>query len=239
VRSLTIVFNIALTYAMLGERTSLRAGLACAGVVAGFFFGVEGEIGLSVRGATYGVLSSFCVALYSIVVKRVLDLLDRNERLLMEYNTPIAIVALTPFVWYSGEFGVLATAGLSPRFWIMQTGAGVVGFVINIAIFLNIKYTTPLTHNLSGTVKACVQTLLAFFIFPGSETMSVMKFIGTVLVIGFSAVYAYVRKQEMTKKITAEAEAKQALAPEVEDPLLEPGKVKFEIVQVEEEDEAS
>jgi GDP-fucose transporter C1 len=203
VRSLTIVFNIILTYFILGDRTSFRAILACFGVVIGFFFGVEGEIHLSFRGAVYGILSSLFVASYSIVVKRVMDLLDRNEYILIEYNTPIAIVALFPFVWYSGEFSVFSDHR-SLRFWGMQTVAGIVGFIINIAIFLNIKYTSPLTHNLSGTVKACLQTLLAFVIFPASEVMTIMKFIGTILVIGFSGVYAYVRKQEMTKKINAE-----------------------------------
>jgi GDP-fucose transporter C1 len=214
VRSLTIVFNIVLTYFILREKTSFRAILACLGVVVGFFFGVQGEIGLSPRGAIYGIISSVCVAMYSIVVKRALGLLDKNEYLLIEYNTQIAIISLAPFVWYSGEFSVLGE-GRSARFWLMQTLAGVVGFVINIAIFLNINYTSPLTHNLSGTVKACLQTLLAFVFFPGSEIMTVMKFIGTILVIGFSAVYAYVRKQEMTKKITAENEVKDTEKDEV------------------------
>jgi GDP-fucose transporter C1 len=214
VRSLTIVFNIVLTYFVLGEKTSFRAILACLGVVAGFFFGVEGEVGLSFRGSVYGILSSICVAGYSIVVKRALGLLDKNEYLLIEYNTPIAIIALAPFVWYSGEFSVLGE-GFSARFWIIQTVAGVVGFVINIAIFLNINYTSPLTHNLSGTVKACLQTLLAFVFFPGSEIMTVMKFIGTILVIAFSGFYAYVRKQEMATKITSESETKDTQKNEV------------------------
>jgi GDP-fucose transporter C1 len=207
VRSLTIVFNIVLTYFVLGQTTSLLAMLACAGVVAGFFLGVEGEIDLSFRGAIYGIASSLFVALYSIAVKKVMELLGNNEYLLIEYNTPVAIVALAPFVWYGGEFQGLG--GRSLRFWTMQTLAGVVGFIINIAIFLNIKYTTPLTHNLSGTVKACLQTLLAFVIFPGSEIMTTMKFIGTVLIIACSAFYARVRQIEMKKKITADAKEKE------------------------------
>ncbi|OHT04138.1 GDP-fucose transporter-related protein [Tritrichomonas foetus] len=200
VRSLTIMFNIILTYVVLHDKTSFKACLACGGVVAGFFCGVEGEVGLSLKGAIYGVLSSLFVALYSIVVKKVMGLLDNNEYLLIEYNTPIAIIMLIPIVWYSGEFDVLQK-NMSSRFWGMQTLAGVVGFIINIAIFLNIKYTTPLTHNLSGTVKACLQTLLAFVVFPGSEIMTPMKFLGTILVIGFSAYYAYVRKSEMKQRI--------------------------------------
>jgi GDP-fucose transporter C1 len=221
VRSLTIVFNIILTYFVLGNRTSCLAMVGCAGVIAGFFFGVEGEINLSVRGAVYGVSSSLFVALYSIAVKRVMELLDNNEYLLIEYNTPVAIVALAPVVWWAGEFEGLG--GRSLRFWGLQTVAGVVGFVINIAIFLNIKYTTPLTHNLSGTVKACLQTLLAFVVFPGSEIMTKMKFIGTVLIIGFSAFYARVRQIEMKNKITKDAEAKEKGDVTKPGELLDPG----------------
>jgi hypothetical protein len=98
---------------------------------------------------------------------------------------------------------------------------GLTGFVINIAIFLNIKYTTPLTHNLSGTLKACLQTVLAFVFFPDGETMSPLKFIGTVLVIGFSGYYAFVRRAEMQVKIEAEyTEARPLIAEKAETPIL-------------------
>ena len=137
-----------------------------------------------------------------------MELLDNNQYLLIEYNTPLAIIFLAPFVWLNGEFDILKERR-STKFWTMQTIAGVVGFIINIAIFLNIKYTTPLTHNLSGTVKACLQTLLAFIFFPGGETMTPMKFIGTVLVIAFSAYYAAVRRNEMKAKIQYEQIEKQ------------------------------
>jgi GDP-fucose transporter C1 len=210
VRSLTIIFSIILTYIFKGEKTSLRACLACFGVVVGFWLGVQGDIDLTLKGCIYGVGSSCFVATYSIVVKTVMGLLDGNEYLLIEYNTPMAIVLLAPFVWISGEFDILKESR-SVKFWVMQTTAGIVGFVINIAIFLNIKYTTPLTHNLSGTVKACLQTLLAFVFFPSGETMTLLKFLGTVLVIGFSACYAFVRKSEMQKRAEANAVGQQKI----------------------------
>jgi GDP-fucose transporter C1 len=210
VRSLTIMFSIALSYVFQGQKTSIRACFACLGVVAGFVIGCWGDVDLTLRGLFYGVGSSCFVATYSIVVKKVIGLLDGNEYLLIEYNTPVAIVFLLPFVWYSGEFDILKESR-TLKFWTMQTIAGIVGFIINIAIFLNIKYTTPLTHNLSGTVKACLQTLLAFVFFPAGETMTWLKFIGTVLVIGFSWYYAIVRKAEMAAKIEAEQQERQTL----------------------------
>ncbi|KAK8885810.1 hypothetical protein M9Y10_041264 [Tritrichomonas musculus] len=208
VRSLTILFSIVLSYIFQGQKTSLRAILACLGVVVGFCVGVQGDVDLTLKGGVFGVLSSCFVATYSIVVKQVMGLLDDNQYLLIEYNTPLAIVFLAPFVWLNGEFDILKERR-STKFWTMQTIAGVVGFIINIAIFLNIKYTTPLTHNLSGTVKACLQTLLAFIFFPTGETMTPMKFIGTVLVISFSAYYAAVRRNEMKARIEYEQIEKQ------------------------------
>jgi GDP-fucose transporter C1 len=220
VRSLTIMFSIVLSYLFLGQKTSLRACLACLGVVAGFLCGVQGDLDLTLKGGVYGVASSCALATYSLVVKRVIGLLDNNEYLLIEYNTPIAIVILAPFTWWAGEFDILKEKR-STRFWVTQTVAGVTGFVINIAIFLNIKYTTPLSHNLSGTLKACLQTVLAFVFFPDGETMSPLKFVGTVLVIAFSAYYAVVRREEMQAKIEAEhAEAKPLLPDKAEEPII-------------------
>lgn len=203
VRSLTILFSIILSFLFQGQKTSLKAMLACMGVVAGFCLGVQGDLDLTLKGALLGVMSSCFVASYSIVVKQVMGLLDNNQYVLIEYNTPIAIVILTPIVWFNGEFDILMEKRTT-KFWIMQTTAGVVGFVINIAIFLNIKYTTPLTHNLSGTLKACLQTVLAYILFPDSETMTPKKALATVLVIGFSAYYAAVRRSEMKQKIEYE-----------------------------------
>lgn len=199
VRSLSILFNIIQTYFILKKKTSLRCCLACFGVVFGFMLGINGDVNLSVKGAIIGVISSFFASLYSIVVKKVMGLLEDNEYLLLEYNTPIAIIILTPILYYKNEFSIF-TKKLPLRFWAIQVSAGIVGFIINISIFLNIKYTTPLTHNLCGTAKSCIQTMLAFVVFPGSEKMTIKKFCGTVLVIGFSAYYAFVRKREMENR---------------------------------------
>ena len=220
VRSLTIMFNIVLTYLILHNKTSVKACLCCLGVVIGFFAGVDGEVGLSWRGCIYGVLSSLFVASYSIAVKKALKLLDGNEYLLIEYNTPIAIILLLPFVYFNGEFEVFSRVQTS-HFWIMQTLAGVVGFVINIAIFIDISVTSPLTHNLAGTVKAALQTVLAFYIFPDSEKLTTKKFIGIVLIIGFSGLYGYVRNTEMKERSKQnESKASKALdAQEVDEDL--------------------
>ena len=117
----------------------------------------------------------------------------------MQYNTPLAILFLTPFVFLNGEFEIFKS-NHSISFWLSQTFAGVLGFILNIAIYLNIKYTTPLTHNLSGTFKATVQTVLAYILFPSHETMSQAKIAGIILIIFFSTYYTFVRALEMKNK---------------------------------------
>jgi hypothetical protein len=43
-----------------------------------------------------------------------------------------------------------------PSFWMVMTVTAAAGFLINVAIFLQIKVTTPLTNTISGTAKVCV-----------------------------------------------------------------------------------
>ena len=62
----------------------------------------------------------------------------------------------------------------------MMSLAGVAGFLINIATYLQIKYTSPLTHAISGTAKACVQTVLGVMIYRNPVSLMVR------LIAGFS-----------------------------------------------------
>ena len=78
-RSLTILFNIFLTYAMLGAKTSNAALISCMIVFAGFVLGSWGEINFSWRGIIYGVSSSLFVALYGIYVKKTLAVVNNDQ----------------------------------------------------------------------------------------------------------------------------------------------------------------
>jgi GDP-fucose transporter C1 len=126
-------------------------------VLAGFFVGAYGEINFSWEGIFYGVGSSCFVALYGIYVKKKLVIVDNNEWRLLHYNTFLATIVLFPLVWLSGEFSFLEAPEIhflwEPYFWTIMTITAVAGFLINIAIFLQIKVTTPLTNTISGTAK--------------------------------------------------------------------------------------
>ncbi|KAM9964570.1 hypothetical protein ACTFIW_004340 [Dictyostelium discoideum] len=198
-RSLTICFSLILTYIVLKSKTSYRATMACLVVFLGFVLGSAGEVNFSWLGIIFGLLSSFFVALYSIAVKRVLPAVDGNEWRLSIYNTAISIGLIFPLILVSGEANTILDEPLlySGTFWFYMTVAGLMGYLISISVFMQIKHTSPLTNTISGTVKACVQTILAV-IFWGNP-ISNQNAVGILLVIGGSFWYSMQRFFEMKK----------------------------------------
>lgn len=199
-RSLSILFNIILSYFLLGTTTSSPALLSCAIVFLGFVLGSYGEINFTWSGLIFGVLSSVFVALYGIHVKKALVHVNNDQWRLLHYNTAISIMIMIPFIVVSGELGELLSrenAFGDSYFWFLMTLTGVTGFLINIAVFLQIKFTTPLTNTISGTAKACVQTLLAWVIWRNEITA--MNGFGILLSLVGSGLYSYVRYREMRR----------------------------------------
>jgi len=199
-RSLTICFTITFTYFILGQTTSWPAIRASIIVMLGFLIGSIGEVNFSWLGVIFGVTSSVFVSLYSIYVKKVLPVVNNDQWRLMIYNTILSIYLMVPVLWISGEFLQLKENELiyDMQNWINMIITGVFGFLINIAIFLQIKFTTPLTNNISGTLKACVQTLFAMFIY--NNPISQMNALGIFLVIFGSFYYSQVRYSEMKQQ---------------------------------------
>ena len=198
-RSLTIVFNVVLTFALLGERTSLPVLGTLAVVVAGFFLGSAGEVRFSWTGCLFGVTSSLFVALNGIYNKKALaeKELSNNIWRLSLYNNVSASLLFVPLIFLAGEHTVILANWhvlAQPQFWAFQLAGGVFGFLIGIVTTLQIKVTGPLTHNISGTAKAGVQTLLALLIWKNPTT--VMNLAGTGLVLLGSMGYTHVRQRE-------------------------------------------
>jgi len=196
-RSLTIVFSLIFTYTILHQSTSFPAVRACLIVLVGFVIGSVGEVSFTWLGVIYGVTSSAFVALYGIYVKRIMPLVGDNQWRLLIYNTILSIAFMLPTIFVSGEFsGLLASEMFyNSTTWVNMTITGVFGFVLNIAVFLQIKYTSPLTNNISGTLKACLQTVLAMVVY--RNPISTLNGIGIVLVIFGSFWYSNVRYMEM------------------------------------------
>jgi GDP-fucose transporter C1 len=84
---------------------------------------------------------------------------------------------------------------LEPKLWWAIGATGVAGFLINVAVFLQIKHTSPLTNNISGTAKAALQTVVAVLVF--GDAITGLNVMGIALVMTGSALYSHVKLSEM------------------------------------------
>ena len=173
-RSLTIVFNVALSQVILGSPTSLRTLLCLLIVICGFFMGAKGEVNFTMIGTTFGICSSLFVSLNSIFTKKVLPAVDNDHWKLTFYNNVNACVLFMPLIAYFEAhtiFSAMTKEMLSPLFWGAMIVAGIFGFSIGIVTVMQIKATSPLSHNISGTAKAAVQSIMALYIWKNPATV--------------------------------------------------------------------
>ncbi|XP_065569825.1 GDP-fucose transporter 1-like [Artemia franciscana] len=201
-RSLTTVFNVLMTYIILKTKTSTGAFICCAVIVSGFWLGVdqEGSTGsLSVFGTFFGVMASLFVSLNAIYTKKVMPHVNDNIWLLTFYNNVNASLLFLPLMAIAGEIGAIrGFDGFSDGvYWTKMILGGVFGFAIGYVTGLQIKVTSPLTHNISGTAKACAQTVIATYWY--SEVKSGLWWLSNLIVLGGSAAYTRVRQIEMKK----------------------------------------
>ena len=203
-----------LSYLVLGQRLSIQVIGCCAVLVSGFLLGLleekESVDNLSLLGVACGVLASLCVAMYAIMTKKVLPVVDNNIWRLQFYNNLNAIPILLILMLLLGEFPILsAFSHLTDRyFWMLMLSSGLLGIAIGYVTSLQIQVTSPLTHNVSGTAKACAQTILACVWF--GEVKPVLWWASNFMVLGGSSGYTYVRMSEMK----AEKEASKQLTVE-------------------------
>jgi len=209
-RSFTIVFNVFFSFVLLKMTSSCKT-VACLGVVIiGFLIGSVGEINFSMRGTVAGLLSSLFVSLNSIFTKKLLPVVDDNHWRLTFYNNVNASLLFIPLMIYF-EKDVIITAIddqlVSATFWSAMCVAGFFGFSIGIVTVLQIKATSPLTHNISGTAKAAVQSMMAFYIWGNEAT--VLGVLGIFTVLGGSLLYTYVKMEEGRKAQMMAAQQQQ------------------------------
>ncbi|KAK3101333.1 hypothetical protein FSP39_002767 [Pinctada imbricata] len=199
-RSLTTVFNVILSYLILNQTTSKKAIGCCGIIIAGFFLGVdqEGAAGsLSIIGVIFGVLASCSVALNSIFTKRVLPVVENNIWRLTFYNNVNACVLFIPLMLVFGEIPEVIKFPklLDGSFWGYMTITGVFGFAIGYVTGLQIQVTSPLTHNISGTAKACAQTVIATMYY--HDLKPFLWWTSNMVVLFGSGAYTEVRRREM------------------------------------------
>ncbi|XP_003699631.1 GDP-fucose transporter nac isoform X1 [Megachile rotundata] len=206
-RSLTTVFNVIFTYLILGQRTSIKCIACCTFIVTGFWLGVDQEHiagSLSVLGTIFGILGSLMLSLYSIHMKQVLPAVNQDIWLLSYYNNAYSVIIFLPLMVANGEHITVYNYDKigSLFFWSAMIVGGICGFAIGYVTALQIKVTSPLTHNISGTAKACAQTVLATYWF--NEEKSFMWWMSNFIVLGASAMYARFRQLDLSKEYREE-----------------------------------
>lgn len=130
--------------------------LTCIVIIIGYILGNSNENQFSWDALISGLASSIFTALYGIYIKKTLKHLNDDEWTLLIYNTTIAIFILFPICIVTGEFYTAWTEYqlLSDfGFWMVMIIVSIVGFLINIASFLAVKLTSPLTFTVAGTAK--------------------------------------------------------------------------------------
>jgi len=200
-RGTTILFSVLFMYALLQTTISWDTIKPCLVVFVGFFVGCFGEVYFSWGGTIFGVISSAFAALYIIYVKKTLPVVENNHWKLMMYNTVMSILLLIPLIIANGEHAIILDTPVLYEigYWKIQLITGIFVFLVNIAIFLQIKYTSPLAHNVSGTIKNFFQTMIAIAYFQNEIT--IWGGIGSFLVIIGSFWYSYVKYKEMQQEV--------------------------------------
>jgi solute carrier family 35 (GDP-fucose transporter), member C1 len=211
-RSLTIVFNVIFDFAVLGQRTSLPAIACCALVVSGFLLGNQQEVRWSLIGVLFGVASSFFVAMNAIYVKKKFALVDNSPWKITLYNNLNATFLFLPLIVLSGEVPIILESPMvrSSKFWALMTVGGMLGVSISFATAAQIKFTSPLTHNVSATAKAAAQTVIALLVY--RNPITTLGGLSVAIVLGGSMCYTLVRRGEMRRKAAEDITARDDAA---------------------------
>lgn len=155
-------------------------------------------------GTVYGILGSLSLSLYSIYTKKTLPALNDHVLLMNYYVNVYAAFLFIPLMQLNGEIvRVIHYKHLFELwFWSALAAGGICGFSIGFVTGLQIKVTSPLTHNISGTAKACAQTVMATMWYNEQKTW--LWWISNYIVLLGSSLYAWVKQAEMARQFTHE-----------------------------------
>lgn len=162
-------------------------------------------------GLLYGAAGSLILSVYSIMTRQAKQSLPISNTQLVGYTNVTAAVILFVYMVITGDWSrtVAGPAVRSDEFWFALLVVSFAGYLINVVTFFQIEATSPLAHNMIGTAKATVQSVLGWYIY--KNPISFRTAIGSAITIFGCAAYAY-----YTNKPSTSTNKGQSQSPQVE-----------------------
>lgn len=205
-----------------------RVHLFLSELIHSYILGIEGEINFSLTGTLFGVGASLIGTFYTIYLKHFMDDIVKNQWELSFYNNFNSCLIIPLMILINKEIPVLAAHKSELTFsyfsWIFI--AGLIGLFVGLTTQLQIKYTSTLSHNISGVMKNCIQTFMGAAYYKTPLTFKGMC--GLLLVVGGSFSYAWERirmnsadeqlhKEQTTKLLPRDIEVESQTEPTIID----------------------
>ncbi|XP_067658650.1 GDP-fucose transporter 1-like [Haliotis asinina] len=202
-RSLTLIFSILLSVCMLAKAPSYKVVFACLLIISGFVIGVDQEEAsgtITIWGIIYGLLASLTSALTGIYFKKGENAVGGSALKLAYVNNFNSMVIIFPLVLSTNQLSHIMNSDIAtqPQLWLFLTASGVLSLAIGWASALQIRYTSPVTHQISINAKSITQTVIA--ILWNNEHKTVFWWFGNILVLFGIGVYTYTKYQESTSQ---------------------------------------
>ncbi|CEL91689.1 unnamed protein product [Vitrella brassicaformis CCMP3155] len=202
-RSLTLLFNLVLSYLVLGHVSSVKVRLACVLVVSGFLVGSFDPSTLQLLGVITGACSSVFQAIYMVFIKRAIIACNNDQNVVSGYNFLLASVLFLPAIYAAGEAHVwreLLAADYHVWGWLLLSG--LLSSFFNVTSFWCVRVTSPLTFNVVGYGKACLQSLGGIVVL--GDKVTAKSTMGIMLTLAGSFWYGQIKVAERGKERAAE-----------------------------------
>ena len=207
-RSMVIPFTAGIQAMVLRDYLSMRVigscVVVCLGFVIGLFMDGFSDDEITIAGVVFGVLSSLATAYRAVLVKSRLDAVDGEAMKLVWYNNLLSAAGVFPLVLVSGEmFQIDAVFQSGTGLSTLLIGlfvTGVFGLLINLAGFLQIQVTSPVTSMISGSIRGVLQTILAVSLL--GDHLTDTRIAGIILITVGSGLYTYFKSIEPQHGLT-------------------------------------
>eukprot|EP00922_Rhytidocystis_sp_ex-Travisia-forbesii_P052211 GHVS01077481.1.p1 GENE.GHVS01077481.1~~GHVS01077481.1.p1 ORF type:complete len:470 (-),score=41.88 GHVS01077481.1:413-1822(-) len=200
-RAMTLLLNLILSYFILGTSVSFRAGFACAIVMSGFVIGSMDPQTLGLIGVCTGGMASLFQAFYMVQIKSALVHLNDDQNILLSYNLLLSSFIFFPVIFLAGEGGFVNELPLSPTdplffsTWSLLIASGLMGILLTMSTYWCVRETSPVTYNIVGYAKACLQSVAAIVML--GDIVTARSLLGIFLTLAGSFYYSRTKMAEM------------------------------------------